>query len=51
MGRTEADREIAKRALVVEAEFKRTNKTTLRSEGSSVFEKEEEEQKIHQKSI
>ena len=39
MGRTEADRKITKRAVVVEAEFNGTTKTTLRSERRSALKK------------
>jgi len=39
LGRTETDREISKRAVVVEVEEKRTMKTTLRSERKSLLKK------------
>lgn len=39
LGRTETDREITKRAVVVEAEDKRTTKTTLRSDRRSLLKK------------
>ena len=39
LGRTETDREISKRAVVVEEEDKRTMKTTLRSERKSLLKK------------
>ena len=37
MGRTEADRKITKRAVVVDAEVNETNKTTRRSERGGVL--------------
>jgi hypothetical protein len=39
LGRTETDREISKRAVVVEVEEKRTTKTTLRSARKSLLKK------------
>jgi len=39
LGRTETDREISKRAVAVEAEEKRTMKTTLRSARKSLLKK------------
>jgi hypothetical protein len=39
LGRTETDREISKRAVVVEEEDKRTMETTLRSERKSPLKK------------
>ncbi|PYX62496.1 MAG: hypothetical protein DMG78_33140 [Acidobacteria bacterium] len=42
LGRTEADRKITKRAVVVDAEMNEPNKTTRGSERSSVLERRKE---------
>ena len=49
MGRTESRPRDYERAVVVELEFNGTNKSTLRSEGGSVLEKQKKTKKEQKK--